>query len=120
MLALTVGKKHVLCEKSFTVNAAQTEILIQTAKKEGLFLMEAVWTRFFPLSLQVRERIEKGEIGDVRRVISDTSFGDDCEKRWGTEHRMVNMDLAGGALLDCMHLLSCPTFTNTAITILTR
>lgn len=100
MLCLKTGNKHVLCEKPFTTNAAQTEILIQTAKERGLFLMEAVWTRFFPISLQIRDIIEKGEIGDVRRVIADLSFGDDCEKRWGTEHRMVNMNLAGGALLD--------------------
>jgi len=99
MLALEAGK-HVLCEKPFTVNAAQTKILCETAKKKNLFLMEAVWTRYFPLSIQVRELIQKGEIGEVLRVIADNSFGDNVEEKWGTKHRMVNMDLAGGALLD--------------------
>lgn len=100
MLALHAGK-HVLCEKAFTVNAAQARILVDTAREKGLFLMEAVWTRFFPLSVQVRETIKNGEIGEVLRTVADTSFGDDVEEKWGTTHRMVNPDLAGGALLDC-------------------
>ncbi|KAJ5911066.1 D-xylose 1-dehydrogenase (NADP(+)) [Penicillium subrubescens] len=62
MLALHAGK-HVLCEKAFTVNAAQAKILVETAREKGLFLMEAVWTRFFPLSVQVRDIIQSGEIG---------------------------------------------------------
>lgn len=100
MLALNAGK-HVLCEKAFTVNAAQAKILCETARQKGLFLMEAVWTRFFPLSVQIREIIKQGGIGEVLRVIADNSFGDDVESKWGTKHRMVNKDLAGGALLDC-------------------
>ncbi|PLB39206.1 Gfo/Idh/MocA family protein [Aspergillus candidus] len=99
MLALEAGK-HVLCEKAFTVNAAQTKILCDVARQKNLFLMEAVWTRYFPLSVQVRNLIRDGAIGEVFRVMADTSFGDDVEEAWGTEHRMVNMDLAGGALLD--------------------
>jgi predicted dehydrogenase len=99
-LILEAGK-NVLCEKAFTVNAAQTKILVDIAREKNLFLMEAVWTRYFPLSIQIRELIQKGEIGEVLRVIADTSFGDDVETKWGTKHRMVNPDLAGGALLDC-------------------
>ncbi|KAG5292696.1 NADP:D-xylose dehydrogenase [Histoplasma ohiense] len=100
MLALSAGK-HVLCEKALTVNAAQARILVDTARRRGLFFMEAVWTRFFPLSVQIRELVAKGEIGEVLRVIADTSCGStDPEGEWGTAHRMVNMDLAGGVLLD--------------------
>ncbi|TQB68634.1 hypothetical protein MPDQ_003147 [Monascus purpureus] len=99
MLVLGSGK-HVLCEKAFTVNATQAKILCETAKKKNLFLMEAVWTRYFPLSVQIRELIRKGEIGEVLRVVADNSFGDDVEQKWGTKHRMVNKDLAGGCLLD--------------------
>jgi predicted dehydrogenase len=101
MLALESGK-NVLCEKAFTVNAAQAKILVETARKKNLFLMEAVWTRYFPLSIEIRNRIKNGDIGEVLRVVADTSFGDeDPEKKWGTKHRMVNKNLAGGALLDC-------------------
>ena len=99
MLCLEAGK-NVLCEKSFTVNAAQTKKLIETAKAKKLFLMEALWTRYFPLSKQIRKYIEDGKLGAVHRVIADLSFGQDVENAWGTEHRMVNMELAGGALLD--------------------
>lgn len=99
MLALEAGK-HVLCEKAFTVNAAQAKILCETAKKKNLFLMEAVWTRYFPLSVQVREAIKNGEVGEVLRVTADNSFGETIEEKWDTGHRMVNKDLAGGCLLD--------------------
>lgn len=111
MLALNAGK-HVLCEKAFTVNAAQAKILCETAQKKNLFLMEAVWTRYFPLSIQIRDLIKQGAIGEVLRVISDNSFGDPVEERWGTEHRMVNKDLAGGCLLDCKpHPFTNPPFS---------
>ncbi|KAE8336995.1 hypothetical protein BDV24DRAFT_140635 [Aspergillus arachidicola] len=99
MLAFEAGK-HVLCEKAFTVNAAQAKILCETAKIKNLFLMEAVWTRYFPLSVQIRGLIQNGTLGEVLRVLADNSFGDDMEEKWGIKHRMVNKDLAGGALLD--------------------
>ena len=99
MLALNAGK-HVLCEKAFTTNEAQTKRLIELAKEKNLFLMEAVWTRYFPLSISIREFIQAGNLGSVYRVIADNSFGDDVAKKYGTQHRMVNMSLAGGALLD--------------------
>jgi len=102
MLCLLNGK-HVLCEKAFTVNAAQAKKLIKTAEEKKLFLMEAVWTRFFPLSIQIRKMIEDGEVGAIHRVIADLSFGQDVENTWGADgakHRMVNMNLAGGAMLD--------------------
>lgn len=99
MLALQAGK-HVLCEKALTVNAAQAKLLFETAKQKGLFFMEAVWTRFFPLSIQVRELIQNGAIGEVLRVVSDLSIGVNPETEWNLDHRMVNKDLAGGALLD--------------------
>ncbi|KAJ5937154.1 hypothetical protein N7454_004809 [Penicillium verhagenii] len=98
-LALEAGK-HVLCEKAFTVNVDQAKILCELARQKNLFLMEAVWTRYFPLSVQVRRLIQQGAIGEVYRVIADTSFSDDPENKWGPENRMVNLDLAGGVLLD--------------------
>lgn len=111
MLALEHGK-HVLCEKAFTVNAAQARILVETARKKNLFLMEAVWTRFFPICVQMRDLIRHGEIGEVLRVVADTSIGSDAGKPWDVKNRMVNKDLAGGALLDCE---SFPRSLNPAI-----
>lgn len=100
MLALEAGK-HVLCEKPLTVNATQAKLLCDDARRRKLFLMEAVWTRFLPLTIDIVEKIQRGTIGEVLRVIGDTSFGDEVEKTWGTKHRMLNKSLAGGALLDC-------------------
>lgn len=68
MLALEAGK-NVLCEKAFTVTASQTKKLIAKAQEKNLFLMEAVWTRYFPLSIKIRELIKSGEIGHVHRTI---------------------------------------------------
>ncbi|KAI1825701.1 hypothetical protein F4861DRAFT_500390 [Xylaria intraflava] len=102
MLALLAGK-NVLCEKAFTVNASQAKKLVATAREKNLFLMEAVWTRYFPLSIKVRELVKSGTIGTVYRVIADNSIGNegpDGTVTFADEHRMVNIDLAGGALLD--------------------
>lgn len=100
MLCLEAGK-NVLCEKAFTVNAEQARLLAQKAKEKNLFLMEAVWTRYFPLSIYVREQITSGRVGPVARVISDNSMALDPEKNMADgKNRMVNPDLAGGALLD--------------------
>jgi predicted dehydrogenase len=101
MLALEAGK-HVLCEKAFTVNAAQAKKLVESAKAKNLFLMEAVWTRYSPLSVKVREMVSSGEIGTVHRVIADLSANAvrDGSLIFDDGHRMVNLDLAGGALLD--------------------
>ncbi|KAI9158427.1 NADP:D-xylose dehydrogenase [Paramyrothecium foliicola] len=102
MLALEAGK-HVLCEKAFTVTASQTRKLIETARAKNVFLMEAVWTRYFPLSVKVRELITSGEIGTVYRTLADLSVnasGEDGSLTFDNSHRMVNPQLAGGALLD--------------------
>lgn len=67
MLALEAGK-HVLCEKALTVTASQARKLVEKAKAKGVFFMEAVWTRYFPLSIKVRELITSGAIGTVYRT----------------------------------------------------
>nr|UMZ45330.1 hypothetical protein [Paramyrothecium sp.] len=103
MLALHAGK-HVLCEKPLTVTAEQASCLVESAREKGLFLMEAVWTRFQPLNKKVCELIAADEIGTVSRVTADVSFNNTVDG--GTElefpdsHRKVNLDLAGGALLN--------------------
>ncbi|RDW83493.1 putative dimeric dihydrodiol dehydrogenase [Coleophoma crateriformis] len=99
MLALRAGKP-VLVEKAFTTNAQQAKALMATAKEKNLFLMEAIWTRYIPISKMVQDIVTEGTIGEVQRVFADMSFGEDIEKRWGTKKREVNLDLAGGALLD--------------------
>ncbi|KAI1347290.1 hypothetical protein F5Y01DRAFT_307692 [Xylaria sp. FL0043] len=102
MLALEAGKS-VLCEKPFTVTASQARNLIDTARAKKLFLMEAVWTRFFPLSSKVSQLVRSGAIGSVYRVIADNSLNGAAPNGrllWDDAHRMINLDLAGGAMLD--------------------
>lgn len=88
-----------LCEKPLTVNAKQAKLLYETARQRNMFLMEAVWTRYFPLSCAVRKYIQDGVIGEVMRVYVDNSTGVDISKL-GATHRYLDKDLAGGALLD--------------------
>lgn len=100
MLCLNAGK-NVLCEKAFTVNAAQARKLVDLAKEKNLFLMEAVWTRYFPLSIYVRDLITSGKLGNVTRCFADIADSMDPENSFADgKHRMVNPDLAGGPLLD--------------------
>lgn len=102
MLALEAGK-NVLCEKALTVTASQARKLVDKAREKKVFFMEAVWTRYFPISIKVRDLLASGAIGTVYRAIADLSFGNDAgdgKVTFKDSHRMVNIDLAGGALLD--------------------
>ncbi|KAI5460860.1 hypothetical protein BGZ63DRAFT_387930 [Mariannaea sp. PMI_226] len=100
MLCLEAGK-HVLCEKAFTVNAQQARILAEKAKEKGVFLAEAFWTRYFDLTNYVRDVVHSGRLGTVYRVFSDASARLSPEANFGdSKHRLVNPNLAGGALLD--------------------
>jgi len=93
MLALEHGKS-VLVEKAFTANAKQAEILIETARSKGLFITEAIWTRYMPLSHKIREIMESGIIGDPRIITATLCY------MMEHKERIVRPDLCGGALLD--------------------
>lgn len=95
LLCLNAGKA-VLCEKPFAVNSVDAEIMIQCAKDNGLFLMEAMWTRFLPAIVQVRHWLEEGAIGDVRMMLADFGF----RAKFDPQGRLFNPSLGGGALLD--------------------
>lgn len=95
LLCLDAGKP-VLCEKPLTVNASQAKELIETARAKDLFLMEALWTRFLPIYRCVREWLDAGAIGEVRLLVSTFCF----QPPRDPEHRTLNHELAGGALLD--------------------
>lgn len=62
--------------------------------------MEAVWTRFFPLVEEVQAILQSGKLGEIKRVFADFSFSHDLDTAFDPSHRIVNPDLAGGALLD--------------------
>ena len=93
LLALEHGK-HVLVEKAFTANADQAEKLIQTARSKGLFITEAIWTRYMPLSHKVKDLMESGIIGRPRILTATLCY------MMEQKERIVRADLCGGALLD--------------------
>lgn len=95
LLCLEAGKA-VLCEKPFTINAAEAETVVSLARQKGLFLMEAMWTRYLPLMVKVRELLAEGVIGDVRMLSADFGFG----SRFNPQSRLYDPNLGGGALLD--------------------
>lgn len=95
-LALLEAGKHVLCEKPLAVDAAQARRMAGHARERGLFLMEAMWSRFLPACRALAEVLDSGRIGDPLLVEAD--FG----MRWPVrpEHRLFDPRLGGGALLD--------------------
>lgn len=92
-MCLEAGK-HVLCEKSLTVNAVQAKEVVMLARKNNLFLMEAMWTKCQPVFRKMKEWIAEGVIGEVKAV--DIKFYTAC----GKGHRLYKHELAGGAFLD--------------------
>ncbi len=88
--------KHVLCEKPMAVNAHQVKKMIAASIKNNVYLMEAFWSRFNPSIVEVKNKIEQGVIGDIIHIKADFSFPQNPSE----DSRMLNMDLAGGALLD--------------------
>ena len=67
LLMLEHGK-HVLCEKPLTLNAKQALKLTTYAKEKGLFLMEALWSRFLPSMQYVRKQVESGALGEIQSI----------------------------------------------------
>lgn len=86
--------KHVLCEKAFTANEKQAEELIAISESKGLFLGEAMWTRFMPLTKKLVHLLEEKVIGDVTLMTANLNFP------MMHKERLVKPELAGGALLD--------------------
>lgn len=71
-MALENGK-HVLCEKPLSINEKQSRRLFETAKARGLFFMEAIWSRFFDSYKFLRQRIDDGDLGEIKEI--DLEFG---------------------------------------------
>lgn len=90
------GGKAVLCEKPFTINARETEQIIQRAREKNLFLMEAMWTRYLPAIERVRDLIASDAIGEVRMLTADFGY----RQPFNPAARSYDLELGGGALLD--------------------
>ncbi|PCE16001.1 oxidoreductase [Microbacterium sp. SZ1] len=94
-LALEAGK-HVLVEKAFTLNRQEAEDLQRIAAERGLLAMEAMWTRYLPHMVRIREIIEAGTLGEIRAVTADHTQSLPTDP----SHRLNDLELGGGALLD--------------------
>ena len=94
--AMKAGK-HVLCEKPLGINTAEVEEMIATSKEQGVFLMEALWTRFNPTIKKVKTLIEDGTLGNLKYINADFAF---YALDRPLESRVFNLDLAGGSILD--------------------
>ena len=93
LLALR-ARKAVLCEKPLAINARQTREMVACARENGVFLMEAMWTRFLPAIVQLRHCLEDGLIGPIQKI--EATFGVPISDN----PRIADPKLAGGALLD--------------------
>lgn len=94
-LALNAGK-HILVEKAFTLNAAEAAEIVALAQSRGLVVLEAMWTRFLPHMVRLRQIIAEGRLGEIRSITADhrQKLPDD------PKHRLNALELGGGALLD--------------------
>ncbi|MFM8553361.1 MAG: Gfo/Idh/MocA family protein [Acidimicrobiales bacterium] len=88
--------KHVLVEKPMAMNAAEVADMVEVSKSTGRFLMEAMWTRFNPLHVELKRRIDTGGFGRIMSVESDFSFAAPRDPA----HRLFDPAKGGGALLD--------------------
>jgi predicted dehydrogenase len=95
ILALEHGK-HVLVEKPFTLTAAEAARVRDVARAKGLLAMEAMWTRYLPHMIRIREIVESGVLGDVRALFADHTQSITTDPA----HRLNAIELGGGALLD--------------------
>ncbi|MDR0377709.1 MAG: Gfo/Idh/MocA family oxidoreductase [Spirochaetaceae bacterium] len=93
--AFTAGKA-VLCEKPAALNAAELTSMIDCARRQKVFFMEALWPRFVPPVCKAREWLSGGLAGEIRMVQGNFGFKADLPP----EHRLRNIALGGGALLD--------------------
>ena len=94
-MKLLIGEgKHILCEKSFTTDAAQAVEVLRMARERGVFVMEAFWTKLIPVYREVERLIADGAIGEVRSVTAQYGY------TTGREARKFDAALAGGTLLD--------------------
>ncbi len=87
-------KKPVLCEKAFTMNAKEAASIKELAAKEGVFVAEAIWTRYMPSRAIIQKVVDSGIIGNISMLTANLSYA------ISNKERIVSPMLAGGALLD--------------------
>jgi predicted dehydrogenase len=95
-LAAIEAGKALLVEKAFTATTAGAQEVVTAAREAGVFVMEAMWTRFQPAVVALRELVADGAIGEVRSVQADLGV----DRVYDPDDRLFALELGGGALLD--------------------
>lgn len=95
LMCLAHGK-HVLCEKAFAMDGREAREMVDFAREKGLFIMEAMWTRFMPAMKRLREMCDAGELGDIRHITADFGYA----AKYDPQSRIFAPALGGGALMD--------------------
>ena len=86
----------VLCEKPFSMDRKEADLMVKTSKNNGVALLEGMWTRYLPHISRIRNLISEGTIGDIESV--SACHGQNLRK--STNPRLWTKELGGGALLD--------------------
>ncbi len=95
LIAIAAGK-HVLIEKPFTMSAIEARQIADAARTAGVFCMEAMWTRFLPMHVEIARCLSEGMIGEAQYLLADHSQ----YLPPSVSERLWSRELGGGALLD--------------------
>lgn len=88
--------KHVICEKAFAMNGDEAREMAAAARDKGVFLIEAMWTRFLPAMRRLKQMYEAGELGEIRHITADFAYA----SLYDPKSRIYAPELGGGALMD--------------------
>ena len=91
------GGKHVICEKPMAVNLAEAEEMFRCAEENGVLLMEAMWARLVPGTIELLELVKNGVLGDILGVEGQFCYTMDDDEM---DHHVFNPENGGGSLLD--------------------
>ena len=89
--------KHVLCEKPMAVNSREAEEMFRCAEENGVLLMEAMWARLVPGTIEMLELVKNGVLGDILGVEGKFCYTMDEDEM---DHHVFNPENGGGSLLD--------------------
>ena len=90
------AKKHILVEKPISMNHAEAASMVEAARENDVFLMEAFMYRCHPQIQQMVELIQDGEIGEVRLIRATFGF----QSNFNPQSRLFSREMGGGGILD--------------------
>jgi predicted dehydrogenase len=90
--------KHVICEKPVALNENEYDEMVAVAKENNVLMMEAMWTRFLPVHRELLQLVKTKQYGNIKKM--DLPFCIDLMPNTTDEKRILNINLAGGSLLD--------------------